>query len=65
MGWCQPFLPGYGVADEVRGWGGQPDPYFKTIRTCTCLGTMLDHFPGLFPTWYYTDLRQRFIARFG
>ncbi|TJZ54223.1 hypothetical protein FCH28_13665 [Streptomyces piniterrae] len=38
------------------------DPYFKDIRTG--LGAMLDHFPGLFPTWDYTDLRRRFAARF-
>ncbi|WP_431046499.1 hypothetical protein ACQUSR_31650 [Streptomyces sp. P1-3] len=24
----------------------------------------LDHFPGLFPAWDYTDLRRRFTARF-
>ncbi|WP_431040490.1 hypothetical protein ACQUSR_00305 [Streptomyces sp. P1-3] len=38
------------------------DPYFKNFRTG--LGAMLDHFPGLFPAWDYTDLRRRFAARF-
>ncbi|MDT0347131.1 hypothetical protein [Streptomyces litchfieldiae] len=38
------------------------DPYFKDIRTG--LAAMLDHFPGLFPAWDFTDLRRRFAARF-